>query len=505
VRIPFPERVPINRVAIFAVALFLIQALEGTSLYFSAGCMVFILVAAFAFNAAGGLSRTAGAYIFAYSILDVIIGLCYKAFLGQAAQSNLADPRTDIEVYIGSIVAMYVAAVVSRRISRKTGLLENMLQESDMHRASIGCMLFGVLGGFAIAFLGESAQALQSAFGQLNQLIPVGIIIGIMYEIRRSGGTRCTNQYIVIGTAYFFFLGTTGFSKQGMIEPFYCWLLPICALRYRLSLVQVLGILFAVFILFYWLVPYSQYGRGLVVEHPTLTQRIDVASKLLEHPNRTRRAYLETQAFSTYEESSSAGYYYGTPQGFWDRLEFISIDDGLINLTDQGKVVGFAPVVESFVNVVPRVIWPGKPTPKFGGNYYAHELGGLADDDTTTGISFSPTAEAYHIAKWAGILVLAPLLWFMLFSMYDLLLGDIRSSPWGLLAMAIISHAAPEGGISEIPYLCSFSIEGLIFCAVFAIWIAPLVAVLVLGPERKNIAPFSFLSPLPHSPRGQHE
>ena len=43
-RIPFPERVPIGGVAVFAVALFLVQWLEGTALYFSAGCVAFILI-----------------------------------------------------------------------------------------------------------------------------------------------------------------------------------------------------------------------------------------------------------------------------------------------------------------------------------------------------------------------------------------------------------------------------------------------------------------------------
>jgi hypothetical protein len=43
-----------NRVAIFVLALFAIQALEGTALYFSFGCAVFILIAAFAHHRIGG-------------------------------------------------------------------------------------------------------------------------------------------------------------------------------------------------------------------------------------------------------------------------------------------------------------------------------------------------------------------------------------------------------------------------------------------------------------------
>ena len=153
-----------NRVAIFAVALFAIQMLEGTALYFSVGCVAFILVAALAFNTAGGLTRASGAYVFAYSVLVVIIGLCYKAFLGEPADSNLLDPHTDIEVYVGGITAMLAAVIVSRRFSRKSGLLQNLLKESEMYRSSVGCIAFGIAGMFIIALLGQSGALLQTAF-----------------------------------------------------------------------------------------------------------------------------------------------------------------------------------------------------------------------------------------------------------------------------------------------------------------------------------------------------
>ena len=75
-RIPFPERVPLAGAAVFAAVLFVIQQWEGTAMYFSLGCVAFILIAAIAFNVGGGLTRTAGAYIFFYSLLVVIVGVC---------------------------------------------------------------------------------------------------------------------------------------------------------------------------------------------------------------------------------------------------------------------------------------------------------------------------------------------------------------------------------------------------------------------------------------------
>jgi hypothetical protein len=478
VRIPFPERISIGRVSIFAAGLFIVQQLEHTALYFSIGCVLFLLIGTFAFNIAGGLTRSSGAYIFFYSVLVVVIGLCYKAFLGEPADSNLRDPQTTIEVYVGGITAMLAAVVVSRRFARRTGLLQDLLDESDMYRASVGCMVIGVGVPILLSMLGQSGERLRTAFAQLNQLIPLAIIIGVMFEIRRSGGRRSINLPILIAAIYFFVLyGVLGFSKQGMLTPFYCWVLPVCALRYRLSMLQVCFCLLAVFVVFHYLVPFSQYGRDFSHENSSISQRVDVALRLLENPEDTRLKYEQ-------ENAGSIGYY-NKPQGFWDRLQFISVDDGLIEITDQGKVFGLSPIRATLLNAVPHVLWPNKPDLNFG-NLYQHEIGGIPDQDTSTGISFSPTAEAYHMDKWVGVLVAAPLVWFVLFIVFDSLFGDLRASPWGLLVMAQISHVAPETALTGAIGLLTFGTEIFIFCAVFATWVAPVFATVVLGPDRRR-------------------
>jgi hypothetical protein len=479
VRIPFPERIPIDRVMVFAVLLFLIQILEGTPLYFSAGCVAFIVIAALAFNTAGGLTRASGAYVFFYSVLVVIVGVCYKALLGEPADSNLLDPQTDIAVYVGGMAAMLGAVTLSRRFSRKSGLLQHMLKDSDMYRSSVGCIAFGVVGASLIGLIGSGASQLNSAFTQLNELIPLGIIIGVIYEIRRSGSTRSINAPVALAIVYvFIFFGLLAFSKQGMLLPLYCWLLPVCAMRFRLSSLQVASCLLGTFILFQYLVPYAQYGRRYAPQTPGFSQRLDVAFSLLEHPEKTRQLYEGVQ-------EGAGGGYFNTPQGFWDRLNFVAVDDGLINITDQGRIFGFSPIPTQFANAVPHFIWRDKPVMNYG-NIYAHEIGGLPEEDTTTGISFSPTAEAYHMGKWVGIFVAAPLVWTLLFIVLDSLLGDLRTTPWGLLAMAMISHTAPETAITGAIYLLTFGTEIYIFCAIFATWVAPIFAIAVLGRERRG-------------------
>jgi len=483
VRIPFPEHIPIDRAVVFAILLFIIQSLERTPLYFSAGCVTFLILATLAFNTAGGLTRASGAYVFFYSVLVVVIGLCYKALLGEPADSNLHDPQTTIAVYVVGMAGMLAAVTVSRRFARKTGLVQNILKDENMYRSCVGCIVFGIAGPVLIGLLGSGGTQLNSAFAQLNQLVPLAIVIGVMYEIRRSGGTRSINAPVVFAIAYyFFFFGLLGFSKQGMVVPFLCWLLPVCALRFRLSALQVISCVLGTFILFHYLVPYSQYGRRYLEDSPSTSQRFDIAVPLLSHPEDTRQRYQEIQ------DEQTVGTYFNGPQGFWDRLQFISVDDSLIGITDQGSIFGLAPIRASFINAIPHVFYPNKPTHNYG-NLYAHEIshatgGMMVEDDVTTGISFSPTAEAYHMARWVGVLVAAPLIWFLLFLVFDSLFGDLRATPWGLLVLAQISHIAPEGALNGAIYFLTFGAAIYTFCALFASWVAPVFAVVVLGRNR---------------------
>jgi len=129
--------------------------------------------------------------------------------------------------------------------------------------------------------------------------------------------------------------------------------------------------------------------------------------------------------------------YFNTPQGFFDRLQMISIDDALNNHTQQFGTYGILPVIQSFENLIPRFIWPDKP-PLLSGNTYAHEVGLLAEADTSTGVSFSSTAVAFHLLGWPGIFLLAPAIWLLLFTIFDSLCGDVRKAPWGLLVMVAI-------------------------------------------------------------------
>lgn len=473
-----------DRVAVFAVVLFALQLLQGTALYFAAGTLAFVLIAALAFNIAGGLTRPSGAYIFFYVMLDFLVGVCYKAVLWEPADAYLQDPQTTIWVYVGGISGMLLAVLVSKRFSRKTGLLQNVLHEDQMYRASVGCLVFSIGAPYLIAMLGSAGARIGSAFNQLNQLAALAILIGVVYEVRRSGGTRSVNIPVVFAICWtFLFYGLLNFSKQGLLLPLYCWLVPLAAMRYKFSNLQVAAGAAWILIVFEVLVPYSQYGRRFAADNPSFTQRMETAVTLLSDPSGLRKKFKASE-----DEMPAAIHFYATPQGFWDRLTFVATDDALINVTDQGRTFGYFPVISGIINIVPHVFMPNKVAYNFG-NMYAHEIGGLSEDDFTTGISFSPSAEAYHMGRWVGLLVVGPLVWMIAFLILDTLIGDTRVTPWGLLAVTLISHSAPETGLEGALYSATYGAEVLAFSALFSTWVAPLISIAVLGQPRKLFPP----------------
>ncbi|HEU5340121.1 hypothetical protein [Edaphobacter sp.] len=455
--------------------------LEGTSGLFSICCFLFIIIAGITFNLAGGFTRATGSYVFAYAILGAILGFFWKAILGEPADSNLLVPQTTIEVYLGGICSMLAAVYVSRKLATKRPLLGTMLEERKMQNATVGCMLVGILIVGLSAVMPHGNGTVLSALQQVDRFLPLAIIIGVTYQIRKSKGTSSINLPVVLSFAFLFFSGVVGFSKEGMLTPFVCWLVAACCMRYRVSIPQIIGgILTGVFI-FQFLVPFSQYGR--LYRSNSFSDQLDASIDLLSRLGYVRQQYKEQEAETNEDDDGPKVQYYDTKQGFFDRLQMLSMDDALINVTQQGHVFGIYPILASFENLIPRVFWPNKPRIYFA-TMYAQEIGGLLpEDDTTTGISFTPTAEGFHLARWAGVFVVAPIIWTMLFTLFDSLCGDVRQAPWGLLVIPIYAHLAPEGGLSGIIYILGYGTMGILFTAFAAAYVMPIIGTMLAGPE----------------------
>jgi hypothetical protein len=494
VRLAFPERISYTWVCIFALVLCAVQVYQGTAPLFSLGCFFFINVSAIAFNVAGGLTRPSGAYIFFFSLLGVIIGLFWKAVLNEPADSNLAVPMLTIEIYAAAIFGMLAAAFVSRRLTPKQALLANFVTDDNMQTATVGCLVAGVILLVVFTLVPKGEGSVLSALAQLNRFILMAIFLGVIHAIRRSGGTRSISLPSLIAASIMFCLGVLGFSKEGMITPFVCWLIAAGSQNYKVSLGQIGGGILVTIFLFQYMVPYSQYGRNF--QGDTFSTNFSASISMLEDLGTIRRDYQQSETNSGEEEDDLNKGYFNTSQGFFDRLQMIGPDDSLNALTEQGVVPGIAPIYMFFGNLVPHFIWKDKPT-WGGGNLYARQMGKLDEDDTTTGISFTPAGEAFHLMRWIGILVVAPILWIMLFTLFDSLCGDVRKSPWGLLVVLTFAHVAPEGGIGILVYCLGYLTAGILFAAYTATFLMPVLGEIIIGPNRRTV---SFRDPLRISP-----
>jgi hypothetical protein len=444
------------------------------------------VIATIAFNMAGGFTRPSGSYVFFYAVLGLLVGLFYKAYLDEPADSNLRNPLLTIQVFTGGITAMLFAVIVSRKISRRRAYLGNLLKEKDMKNAAVGSFAFGMFLYALNAVIPHQNGSVLSALAQLDRFLQMSIIIGTLHAIKKSGGRTGFTPLILFAIVINSFAGAMSFSKEGMFTPAMCWLVAAASMRLNIRRYQIVVGVAVAYVIFHFLVPYSQYGRSLVPENATYRDRLNLTIGLLSDLGGVRQQY--EQAVVELNDSGSGDMdYYNEPQGFFDRLTMIGPDDALIDYTSKGSFEGLSSIPADFSNWIPHFLWPDKKT-SGGGNYYAREIGGIInEDDTTTGISFTPTGEAYHLAGWVGIFVVAPIIWIMLFTIFDSLCGDTRQAPWGLLAISLFAHQAPEGMLGGAIYIMWYGSIAIIFVAVATAYAMPLIGTLLAGPEKTNI------------------
>ena len=478
---------------VFAGLLMLLQQVQGTAFLFSVLSALFVVVATLTFNLAGGLTRPSGGYVFFYSVLGVLVGLVGKAVLGERADANLLQPNLTMGVFFGGICGMLVAVYVSRRITRRRAFLQNVVPPERMQDATIGCMTVGIGLYLFLTLAIHGNGSFLSALGQVNRFLPLSIILGVTHQIRKSGGTSSLSvPVILVSLMMFVFYGLFSFSKEGMLTPLLCWAVAAGAQRYRVTLAQMVAFGVAMTFFSYYLVPYAQDGRNYKSESGSLSENITASVDLLQHLDLVRDRFKATQAFTETEGTSN----YFPQSAFLDRLQMISVDDRLIDVTERGEVFGLAPILIDFENLIPHVFWPDKPTPFFG-NVFAHEVGGLSEDDNTTGVSFSPSGEAFHLDKWVGVLVVAPLVWILLFVTMDSLCGDVRRSPWGLLVIALFAHVAPEGMLDGAIYTFGYGSISVIVGAMASAYVMPLIGRLATGSRSRIDLERVVVRPLP--------
>ena len=454
-RIPYPERIPLAGAASFAGLLVVAQLLCHTQPLFSALCFVFIVFATMAFNLAGGLYTPAGAYIFFNAVLTLILGLIVKVFLREPADSNLHVPIPTIVVYTLGMLGMLIAAYIASRFPCPRPLIVKLFPLPSLRNVYIGSVILGVsLKAYWLTDPVLAPGSLLLALRNNDSLLPFALILGVIYTVVSTDGKRSVTPGLLCLFLVVNALGLLTFSKQVAFTPMLCWVLGAAVSRYQLKPINFVVVPLLVVLGLYYGTPLEQVGKS-AERTGSAIKDIGVAIDLIVHIDRTR---------AEYKSDSIDGYgvanYYNQPEGLFDRLEMVSMDDLLIAQTEREGPYGFVPVVQAWENLVPHFFWPNKPIPYFG-NVYGHQIGILPVDDFSTSISFGTSADAYHEGKWYGVLVLEPICLAAIFLVFSWALGSVRDHPAVLLLLVLVAHYAPEGGMTGAVQLISLTLVAL--------------------------------------------
>lgn len=484
-RIPFPDKFKTKYIGLGAAALFFGQLVEGTEFYFACLTALYVVLFGFAFNAGKGMQYASGAYIFFNGTLTAILGLTWKVMIGEPGEHNLLSPNKTMLAYCVCMAIMGVCAALSHRLIPKRGLVANIASGPAMMRAALGCLVLGVILKLAFGSQTATTGSLAAALNQANRFPEMAIILGTTYQIQRTNGKSSMNWVVLTAISTLFFFGVIYTSKEGMLIGPVTWILSAIANRYNFNLRYLLGLGLFGFVMIYYLVPYSQYVRQFRDDAGRRQQSQDNVAEYFFNLGKTRQLFLDAQEKEN-DSYVQAPHLYDEPQGMFDRLEMLAYDDKLLNYTDEGHEFGMFPTWSAYINVVPHFIWKSKPVWGFGNNY-GREIGVLATDDNSTGISFSPVGESYHQASWFALIVIWPVVFFLYCFTTDSVVGKVRDSPWPLLPIALVSHIAPEGGVTGPIQQQTTGILLIFMIAWTSRYFLPMVGYLITGGDKTRV------------------
>lgn len=477
-RIPYPTRLNINHVLIVVMFLLFAQLLDGTDPLFALLASISFIFATLAFNALDGLGTVSGAFVLFMAIPTFVILIFIKVFTWEPSNKHFEHPLLTITATALAWAGILVAAGLSRRFSRRRNVVTFTARDlENLKNTSAGLLVLGLISQILLTnFSTGGSGSLWTALRQLNIFIPIATILATYYEICISRGTRSMNWIVLVSIFYVAGFGFIAASKQGMYTPFVSYFLVCAALDYKFRPLQVFAILgwlaFAVGFMF----PWAQYARGMT-RQSTFTGTVTATYDLLKDPNTIPVMYhwwAEEQRAK--QDVNQVSLCYDTPHGIFDRESLICQDDRLIDLTEHTGPIGAQYIIGGFEMIIPHAIWPSRATVSLG-NLYGRETGEAGSEDYTTSVAFAPVGDAYRELGWSGVVVVLPIMYFFTFIILNVVFGDARESPWGLVLVAYAAFAAPGLLLPVHPQLWGHYIPIILILVWITRYVAPEAAV----------------------------
>ena len=477
-RIPYPERIPYSWATVVAGALFAIIVWQGTAVEWAICFFCFFMLAVTGVNLGGGMYRPVGAYICFNAVLTLILGVVGKIVLREPADSNLLAPMHLIEVYMVGMASICFAALIDYLFRPRRSLLTRWFPVVSLRKMYIGVLVVGI--GMNLYWMSDPVIApgtFTSALRYTDELLPFGVVLGVMYTVRTSNGKRSMNFLLLFVITLMTLEGLLLYSKQGLFMGTFAWVLGVGLTRFRLKAIHLITLGVLGFLMVHYAVTVVQAGKNL-----------DRGTHPIENIAPTWDMLMRTSELRQQNEPDGIGdrqdvQYYNQEEGLLDRLQMVGIDDLLIAETDRDGFIGYGPMEQGWVSIVPHVIWKDKPNAYYG-NYYAHQLDLLADGDDTTGVSFSPSADAYKQGGFfGGIVVMETTCLSIVFLMFSIIAGDVRDHPVAMVLVLSVAHVAPEGAVAGAinQLLFAVAILGIGF---FARFVTPILTSAVTPPEK---------------------
>lgn len=76
-----------------------------------------------------------------------------------------------------------------------------------------------------------------------------------------------------------------------------------------------------------------------------------------------------------------------------------------IEYVEYNAAAGGSVYLNNFIGLVPRAVWPNKPSISNDSQMLAHHLGLVESDDTTTSVGLRAMGEAYYELSWLGVMI----------------------------------------------------------------------------------------------------